>query len=58
VRERTQIAALQAARRIDPIVTEAQIVPTQLDLLFCYSHAGENPPWAQVMRADMRAAIP
>jgi hypothetical protein len=36
VRERTPEAALQAARRLDPQVTEAQIVPSALDVTILY----------------------
>jgi hypothetical protein len=52
------MAALQAARRIDPALTEEQLVPTRLDLLFCYTAAGENPPWARVVGSDIRGTIP
>jgi hypothetical protein len=37
VRERTREAALQAALRIDPQASEAQIQPTRLDVTFLYS---------------------
>jgi hypothetical protein len=39
VREHTREAALQAALRIDPRATEAQIRPTIMDLIFVYQHA-------------------
>jgi hypothetical protein len=37
VRERTRAAALQAARRIAPRVSEAQIVPTELAVTVVYT---------------------
>jgi hypothetical protein len=37
VRERTREAALQSARRIDPNVSEAQIVPTELAMRLTYA---------------------
>lgn len=37
VRERTREAALQAARRLDPGATDAQVVPTEADLAFIYT---------------------
>jgi hypothetical protein len=40
VREPTREAALQAARRIDPAATEAQIVPTELQLTVIYTPGG------------------
>jgi hypothetical protein len=40
VRERTKEAALAAARRLDPNVTEAQIVPTQAALTVLYTTTG------------------
>jgi hypothetical protein len=58
VRERTQIAALQAAHRIDPNVPDEQIVPTRLDLIFLYAPAGENPPRAGVARSDSSGSAP
>jgi hypothetical protein len=42
VRERTHGAALQAARRIDAQVGEAQIVPSQQDLAFIYTRPEGN----------------
>jgi hypothetical protein len=39
VRERTREAALQAARRHDPEVTEAEIHPTELNVRFLYRRA-------------------
>jgi hypothetical protein len=51
VRETTRMAALQAARRIDPDLTEAQIVPTRLDLFVCYAPAGDDPPRARMVRS-------
>jgi hypothetical protein len=44
VRERAKEAALQAARRIDPRVEEAQIAPTQLDLVFLYTPNRQDDP--------------
>jgi RNA polymerase sigma-70 factor (ECF subfamily) len=49
VRERTPLAALQAARRLEPEVNESQIVPTRRDLAICYAPAGDNPPQARVV---------
>ena len=40
VREPTREAALQAARRIDPQATEAQIAPTELQLTVVYRPGG------------------
>ena len=37
VRERTREAALQAARRIDPHATDAQIAPTEAELAVIYT---------------------
>jgi hypothetical protein len=37
VRERSREAALQAARRIDPQATEAQVAPTEADLAVIYT---------------------
>jgi hypothetical protein len=51
VRETTRMAALQGARRIDPNLTEAQIVPTRLDLFVCYAPAGDDPPRARMVRS-------
>src|SRR5262249_25329088 len=42
VHERTREAALQAARRIDPHVEEAQIVPAELDTIFSYLRRDSN----------------
>jgi hypothetical protein len=42
VHERTREAALQAARRIDPRATEAQIEPTQLRLTLTYRLGGSK----------------
>jgi hypothetical protein len=36
VRERTKAAALRAARRLNPEVTEAQLVRTDLEVVFIY----------------------
>jgi hypothetical protein len=47
--ERTREAALQAARRIDPQVTEDQIVPTRLDLIMLYS-LGPNAGQVRIVR--------
>ncbi len=58
VREQTPMAALQAARRLDPDVPEAQIVPTQLDLAICYAPAGDNPPRARVARSGSNGMAP
>ena len=37
VRERTREAALQAARRLDPQATDAQVAPTEAELAFIYA---------------------
>ena len=43
VRESTRVAALQAARRIDPQATEEQIEPTRLDVINeSHVHAGHR----------------
>jgi hypothetical protein len=52
VRERTREAALQAARRIDPNATEAQIAPTQAALMIMYTTAG---PQGRVPLMTLRA---
>src|SRR5262249_47506964 len=40
VREATREDALQAARRVDPRATEAQIAPTELQLTVVYTPSG------------------
>jgi hypothetical protein len=52
VRERTQAAALQAARRIDPSVPESQIVPTRLDVTILYAPADETAGGFKAARSD------
>ena len=44
VRERTREAALAAARRIDPNVTPAQIIPSQGALSVVYTTTGPEGP--------------
>ena len=39
-------------------VTEAQIVPTRLDLTICYAPAGDDPPRARVARSDADGSVP
>jgi hypothetical protein len=52
VRERTRTAALQAAQRIDPQVSEAQIVPTELAVTVVYTAGSPRTGvTAQVSRA-------
>jgi hypothetical protein len=49
VRERTQEAALAAARRIDPQVQEAHITPTRLDFTFLLTPDGGS---VRIVRSD------
>jgi hypothetical protein len=44
VRERSREAALAAARRFDPRIPEAQILPTSLRLRFAYTLGGPEAP--------------
>jgi hypothetical protein len=44
VRERSREAALQAARRIDPQATAAQVAPTERDLAVIYTWGGPQSP--------------
>ena len=52
VREHTREAALQAALRIDPQATEAQIGPTKLDLIVAYQHA-PHARYVRIVRTHM-----
>jgi hypothetical protein len=52
VRERTRAAALRAALRLDPQAAEAQIVPTELDLMFVYTRRDGNTLHGQPIRTD------
>jgi hypothetical protein len=52
VRERTREAAFEAARRIDPRVSEAQLAPAELALTFVYLRSSPRTGVsARVMRA-------
>jgi hypothetical protein len=48
----TREAVLQAARRIDPQVTEAQIVPTRLDVTFLYRLGGSDVRPVHMIRTN------
>ena len=64
IRERTLAAALQAVRRCDPNVTEAEITPTNLNVTFIYTRRdgeslsvhgfGRNGHWSRRLPADRR----
>jgi hypothetical protein len=58
VRERTPEAALQAARRIDPAVTESQIVPTRLEMTVLYTPSASNVRQFRVVRTDSEGWVP
>jgi RNA polymerase sigma-70 factor (ECF subfamily) len=58
VRQRTREAALQAARRIDPQVTEAEIVPTELDLVFIYIPGRVNRTQIYMVRPQSQTGSP
>src|SRR5205807_7295317 len=51
-------AALQAARRIDPQVSSAQIAPTRLDLVFLYSPSGPSSRHFRLVRNDTDGWLP
>jgi hypothetical protein len=52
VRERWWEMALHAARRIDPRVEEAHIVPTRLDVTFIFTPNATDPPRVTCLRED------
>jgi hypothetical protein len=58
VRERTRQAALLAAQRIDPQVTEAQITPTETTLTLTYRLGGPKARFTPlVVRADLHNVL-
>jgi hypothetical protein len=58
VHARTRQAALLAAQRIDPQVTEAQIAPTELSLTLTYRLGGPRAPFTPlVIRADLHSVL-
>jgi hypothetical protein len=54
VRERTREAALQAARRIDPQATDAQVVPTEAELAVIYTWGGPKSREVRWIRPNGR----
>ena len=58
VHERTRQAALLAAQRIDPQVTEAQITPTEVALTLTYRLGGPRARFTPlVVRADLHSVL-
>jgi hypothetical protein len=54
VRARTRAAALQAARQVDPQVTDSQISPTEYTLALTYRLGG---PTARLTPFDIHAGL-